>query len=557
MQRRSVPRLCIFVYYGDMARFSNDLRFCAILFIVAFLSCQSRHDRIGMPPHFSGTIPDTLTVMSYNVENMFDMTDNGDEYPEYKPNACNWTENTFRTKLSNIASVIAVVNPQIAVLVEVENENTVRELCKACAEQKCPFPYFAIGDQASGSSTRPVIVSKLPVLWEKSFGMVPGAQHERPMLEAAVYCGNDTLIVFANHWPSKKNQESRRVERAKILKSTTDALPASQDFIVAGDFNENYDESETFHTAGLDDTHGETGINHVLGTMVSAPNGGARYVLQPDLARRRANGFFDPWTSVAEFQRFSEMYQGRHETPDHILLPPSMFDEKGISYVDNSFHAFTWNGRLMKDGVPFRWQMRYAKHERIHVGDGFSDHLPVVLKLARRPYRPDDIDTSVIAAGSAGGGKAGGFEDGPDGFIACTGKIHVERDTLMPKSGRYCLKLSGMTKSNGCAARARLFIPKARGGGGGILALSLRGSGTINIRCGVPGSKKWTYFNGDEFSPAKGGKYFEYNFSKWKSIRLPLGSLSPDATEAEIEIRSKKACELRLWIDDVAVRCAP
>ena len=538
-----------------MFRFSLAHQYCAIIVIAVFLSCQNRPHRIGMPLHFSGRIPDTFTVMSYNVENMFDMRDNGDEYPEYKPNACNWTENTFRTKLNNIASVLATINPEIAVLVEVENENTVRELCKACADQKCPFPFFAIGDQANGSNTRPVVMSKLPVLWERSFGMVPGAPHERPMLEAAVYCGNDTLIVFACHWPSKKNPESRRIERARLMKSVIDALSPSQDFLVAGDFNENFDESETFHTAGLDDTHGETGINHVLGTMLSRPPQGAQYVLQSDLATSGAQGFFDPWNGVAEDKRFSEVFEGRHETPDHILLPASLFDGKGISYVNNSFHAFTWNGRLMRDGVPYRWQMRYVKHERVHVGDGFSDHLPVVLELARAPYWPDTLDTGAQNKEGAGAGKRGGFEDGPDGFIACTGKIRVERDTLLPKSGRYCLKLSGMAKSNGCAARARLSIPKPCGSGASVLSLSLRGSGTINIRCGVPGSKKWTYFNGNEFSPARGGKYSEYNFAKWKSIRLPLGSLSPDATEADFEIRTKKGCELALWIDDAAVRC--
>jgi Endonuclease/Exonuclease/phosphatase family len=542
-----------------MFRFSHAHQFLAILFIAILFSCQSRHDRIGMPSHFSGKIPDTLTVMSYNVENMFDMTDNGGEYPEYKPNACNWTENTFRTKLSNIASVIAAINPQIAVLVEVENENTVRELCKACADQKCPFSYFAIGDQSSGSNTRPVILSKLPVLWEKSFGMASGAQHERPMLEAAVYCGNDTLLVFACHWPSKKNQESRRVERAELLAQRLEALSPAQDYVVAGDFNENFDESETFRTAGLDDTHGRTGVNHVLGTMLSGPNEMARYVRQTDLAMRQARGFFDPWVDVKEdVRRFSEVFEGRSETPDHILLPASLFDGHGISYVNNSFSTFTWNGRLLKDGVPFRWQMRYVKHERIHVGEGFSDHLPLVLRLAREPYGSDTRDKSVYGpeADAAAGGR-GGFEDGVDGFIACTKKVLVERDTLLPKSGRYCLKLSGPsgTKSNACAVRARLFVPKDCGTETGVLTLCARGTGTVNFRCCAPGSKQWTYFNGPAFSQARGGKYTAYDFANWKTIRLPLSSLAKEIREINFEIRTKKECALNLWIDDAKVVC--
>jgi endonuclease/exonuclease/phosphatase family metal-dependent hydrolase len=538
-----------------MTRFPHTLSYCAILFILVFFSCQNKPQRIGMPQKFTGVVLDTITVMSYNVENLFDMTDNGDEYPEFKPNSSNWTKNTFQTKLSNIASVIAAINPQIAVLVEVENENTVRELCRVCDDRKCAFPYFAIGDPNSGSNTRPVILSKLPVLWEKSFGMVPGAPHERPMLEAAVYCGSDTLLVFASHWPSKKNPESRRVERAEMLVKRLDGLTPSQDYIITGDFNENFDESETFHTAGFDDTHGRTGINHVLGTMVSQPREGARYVRRSDLSQKRVRGFFDPWNTVAEQQRFSEMFGGRRETPDHILLPASLFDNHGISYADSSFHPFSWNGRLIKDGVPYRWQMRYAKQGRIHVGEGYSDHLPLVLHLVRRPYGPDSLDTSAQSGDNAVSGKRGGFENGPDGFLACTKKIRVERDTLMPRNGSYSLKLSGLIKSNGCAARARLSIPGKCGTEAGVLSLHLRGFGMFSFRCCAVGSKQWAYFVGPAFSQARGGKYTAYNFTKWKTVRLPLSALAKEITEMDLEIRTKKGCELNLWVDDVAVLC--
>jgi endonuclease/exonuclease/phosphatase family metal-dependent hydrolase len=538
-----------------MIRFPSARRCCAVLVVAVLLSCQNKPPRIGMPAHFSGPVPDTLTVMSYNVENLFDLVDNGDEYPEFKPNACNWTENTFRIKLANIASVIAEVNPEIAVLIEVENENTVRELCKTLSDRKCPFPYFAIGDQASGSNTRPVILSKLPVLWEKSFGMVPGAlrgaPRERPMLEAAVYCGNDTLLVFACHWPSKNNRESMRVERAEMLVKKLEALAPAQDYILAGDFNENYDESETFHTAGLDDSHGETALNHVLGTMLSGPGEGVRYVRPPDFELKQSSGFFDPWVDVSERQRFSEMFEGRRETPDHILLPPSLFDAKGLSYVNGSFYPFTWNGRLIKDGVPYRWQMRYGKRERIHAGEGFSDHLPIVVRIMKAAGRPGLLDTS----NQTGTVKQGGFEDGVDGFIGCTKKILVERDTLTPKSGHYCLKLSGTVPSNGCAARARLAIPKDCGPAGSVLSLCLRGTGTINLRCRETGSKKWTYFNGSAFSQALSGKYSTYAFTKWKTVRLPLSSLWQGAAETDFEIRTKKAAALELWIDDAAVVC--
>ncbi len=344
-----------------------------------------------MPANFNGTIPDTITIVSYNVENLFDMVDNGDEYPEYKPNHSNWTNNTYQIKCANIASVLAQINADIAVLVEVENENALSGLRAALAERKCFYPYYALGNGAGNSSVMPAVLSKFPLLWEKTFGVAAGAwQHSRNMLETAVYLGSDTLIVLACHWPSKTHKESDRLANAKLLADTLALLPKSRDYVVAGDFNEDYDECETFHTTGLDDTKGVTGLNHVLGTASSAPGKFVVFRRKSEVASDTAIALFDPWLELPEARRLTTVYKGRPETPDHILLPASMFDTMGISYVDNSFTPFTWNGRLTKDGAPFRWQMRFTKNGPIHMGEGYSDHLPVLAKLCRKPYRWPD-----------------------------------------------------------------------------------------------------------------------------------------------------------------------
>ena len=172
---------------------------------------------------------------------------------------------------------------------------------------------------------------------------------------------HDTLTVFACHWPSKTHKESNRLANAKLLAERLASLPKGRDYVVAGDFNEDYDECETFRTTGLDDTRGVTGLNNVLGTVSSAPGKFVVYRRKIDVASSTGIALFDPWLELPEARRLTTVYKGRPETPDHILLPPSMFDTTGISYVDNSFAPFTWNGRLTKDGAPFRWQMRFTK----------------------------------------------------------------------------------------------------------------------------------------------------------------------------------------------------
>ena len=123
----------------------NRFRIAYLVALLLLFSCQQKPHRLGMPNNFSATIPDTITIVSYNVENLFDMVDNGDEYPEYKPNRSNWTNNTYQIKCANIASVLAQVNADIAVLVEVENENALSGLLSALAEKKCPYPFYALG----------------------------------------------------------------------------------------------------------------------------------------------------------------------------------------------------------------------------------------------------------------------------------------------------------------------------------------------------------------------------------------------------------------------------
>jgi endonuclease/exonuclease/phosphatase family metal-dependent hydrolase len=534
-----------------------SIRFLLFIFTLLIISCQKNQNRLGMPENFTATISDTITLVSYNVENFFDMVDNGTEYREYKPGNCNWTNSTFQKKTDNIASVLKAINADIAILVEVENENAVTALLSALREKKGFYPYYALGVKAGRSSTMPVMLSKYPVLLEKCLAVEgDGSLYNRNMLEADIFLGRDTLSVFACHWPSKLHKESSRLACAKILAKRLGELSQRRDIIIAGDFNADYDECETFHTSGLDDTKGVTGINHVLKTVVSQPDRFVVSTSKQGLAAGVMQGLYDAWLDVPETRRFSAMFKGRPQTPDHILLPASMFDGAGISYVNNSFAPFTWNGRLLKNGAPYRWQMRYSKQGKFHVGDGFSDHLPLVAKLRRGSYSPNGFDASAnIGHERAPKGEPGGFEDGADGWIACANQVKVVRDTLHPQTGRYCLFLSGKTKENASAARCRMGVPTGCGGEKGALSMSLKGKGSLCLRVKSAEEKKWVYFKGRDFVSAKASRFFDYNFEKWTTISLPLSVVADAQKEIDVEIRTKKGEEIRVFVDDVKITC--
>jgi endonuclease/exonuclease/phosphatase family metal-dependent hydrolase len=531
-------------------------RICFFLFVFLILfGCQKRSTT---PPPFTGAIPDTISVMEYNVENLFDMIDNGTEYPEYKPNTCDWTLSTFQTKLDNIASVVAAARPDIAVLVEIENENALLALIEALKNKNRPYAYYACGDKPNRTITMPCILSRFPVLSGTGRALSNAGETNsfRNLLEADIFLGRDTLKVFACHWPSKKEPESIRMKAAGLLKERLDRLPPSEDYIIAGDFNENYNECADFRTQGLDDTHGKTGINHVLGTVRSAEGVYTDYMTKKNILDEKGERHYDPWLDVPENRRMSEVFRHHENTPDHILLPRSLFDSTGLSYVDRSFQAFSWNGRLILNRAPYRWQMRFENHRKFHKAEGYSDHLPVMLKICKGPFHPATVvqSDSDNPTRSFVPEKTGGFESGVEGWAPCSPHINCARDTEHVRWGKFCLRISGTAeKQNACAARAVLQCSRRADSLENLLSIALRGQGTFSFRARAPENKKWTYYNGERFEPAKAAKYSAYNFTQWTSVRLPLTGQSARVKEIEFEIRVKKQTAIDLRIDNIRI----
>ncbi|MEK7852385.1 MAG: endonuclease, partial [Planctomycetota bacterium] len=64
----------------------------------------------------------TFKVATYNLENLFDLTRDGTEYPEYIPNTgYGWTKDIANIKYTNIARVIKDLGSDVVALQEVES----------------------------------------------------------------------------------------------------------------------------------------------------------------------------------------------------------------------------------------------------------------------------------------------------------------------------------------------------------------------------------------------------------------------------------------------------
>ena len=296
-----------------------------------------------------------FTVATYNVENLFDLKNDGTEYKEYIPHTKYWHKQTLEIKLSNISKVINDLDSDIIALQEVESQNALNLLL-----QKLPQYKFKAFLKSQESAVGVALLSKFKIINTDKIKIDGYDRYSRPILMAEVLVENKKLKVYVNHWRSKRAAENERIKYAVSLQNKLSKLNSDVDYILLGDFNSNYNEYKTFKKdKKLNNTYGLTGINHILNTLENE-----KLVLENNLKNKT---HYNLWLELPRYERFSSKFKGSNNTPDNILLPASLYDNKHVSYVDNSFKVFK-PSYLYKNGKINRWN-RYK---------GYSDHLPLV-----------------------------------------------------------------------------------------------------------------------------------------------------------------------------------
>lgn len=327
-------------------------------------------------------------VATYNVENLFDAVSNGTEYEEYIPGKHGWTQRMAEIKLDHTAEAICDLDADIVALQEVENEAVFHALQKRLKRVGCPYRYGAITTK-KGAPIQVALLSRFPMKKKKEL-QVNYSPYVRNILETEVTVDGHTLTIFSNHWKSKsrKGYESKRIACAKVLKKRIDAMPAGKEYLIVGDLNSNYDAHMTLPKK-LNDTEGRTGLNHVLHTVEN------NVLLSKKQMLNAPRGWhYDLWNELPFKERWSHKFYGHRSTLDHILLPASLFDGKGIDYVNGSFGVFRDKPLMTSRGRINHWEIKHGKH----TGKGYSDHLPVFARFDTRPYvasSNDDIKKAV------------------------------------------------------------------------------------------------------------------------------------------------------------------
>ena len=325
-----------------------------------------------------------ITLLSYNVENLFNAGWDGTEYDEFNPAAGKWTERHYQAKLRRAAEVIeksVTGGADVLLLQEVENLDVVRVLVEeylgglGYKEIICP--------QGEASAVNTALVSRFPVVEVVTHRVQAPLPEEaavsagrlRFILEAVVDTGNGRIRVINNHWKSKYGgaEETEYQRRASADLVMQRLLRVSPDcpVVVGGDLNASYHDWDrvAYPTALVpwpsdytadDRENGEDGFMPLLAST-------DRDAL--DDGPFDAPVLFNPW----ETQDFpgSYAYRGDWERIDNFLISSALLDGAGLEF--SSFEVYNAPFLLTSSGYPLGWSTEDMS--------GYSDHLPLVLRL--------------------------------------------------------------------------------------------------------------------------------------------------------------------------------
>lgn len=298
--------------------------------------------------------PDTLRIVSYNVENLFDNRhDTLKSDLDYTPEGTrHWTYRRYQAKVERIAQVLTAIGgwqaPVLVGLCEVENARCLRSLCWHLRRYRYKYIHYESLDERGidvallYDSTRfhilhsePIPVP-LPSAPTRDILYVQGA-----LSPVAIQQPSDTFHLFICHLPSQlggtSETEWKRAVAKSVLQSCIDSIltvSPSANVIVMGDMN----------SAPANDLIGMTNL--------MLPN--AKNIFKAE-GTHKYNGI---WTYLDQFYVSSSL---THRVSASVFAPTWLLEED-TKYL----------------GVkPRRTFVGYTYH------DAYSDHLPIVLQICR------------------------------------------------------------------------------------------------------------------------------------------------------------------------------
>ena len=235
--------------------FVGLLCFLWLLYGYSHTQLQNEADNLAPVSSQKSDIQD-FRVMFYNVENLFDTSDDPHKNDnEFLPNgAMRWTNSRYNNHLRKTAQVITAIGewgtPALCGLCEVENDTVLTHLITRTPLREQYYSYcITTGSDLRGINNALLYQRDKFKYIGHSSERIPFSNMRRRSRDILHVWGTvingERLDIFVCHFPSRsggeKETEPGRIEAAHFLRSLCDSLfrinPASN-IIVMGDFND-------------------------------------------------------------------------------------------------------------------------------------------------------------------------------------------------------------------------------------------------------------------------------------------------------------------------------
>ena len=320
----------------------------------------------------SAVLPDdrTLSFVFYNVENLYDISDDpriNDQ--EFLPaGRKNWNEKKYREKLADLSSVLAELGgeelPEVIGLCEVENEQVVKDLVNQLALVGGNYQVIHHHDR-DGRGIDMALVYRPDEFTVDAERLIPvrsslGNSLVRGILLVKGRSNNGEVFhIFVNHWPSRENDDVSRKEARKemagVLRRLTAPLMGENSLshvVIMGDMNDEPDDES---------------LSRVLGAGSLKKNPESEYINLMFPSMEDGHG--------------SYKFQGDWKMLDNLIVSESLLDEEGYRVENDRGYVFSasWMEFINRGGE--------ISPDRTYAGDnhtgGPSDHFPVYFRLVR------------------------------------------------------------------------------------------------------------------------------------------------------------------------------
>ena len=319
---------------------------------------------------------DTLFIAHWNVENLFDTSDDPKtEDEEFLPSGIKeWNDERLDKKMYNLSRVIRSMNndlgPDLLGVCEVEHQLLLDSmLIRHFSDKKYKTAYLESLDGRGIDNGIIYNADRFSLIDVKGHRIDLGGGYETRFILEGIFLldKKDTIYFFVNHWPSRRGgeeeSETKRIAAAKTIRVEVESILTknrNSKIIIVGDFNDEptnisiteYLKAQPFFCDSLDHEK----LPEDFGT---------------DLFNLSYKAWFD---GAGSFK-----YKDDFNMLDQIIISKNLLLGDDLEYDCNSFEVYkpylmvTRTGKFQGAPFPTYGGSRYL--------GGYSDHYPVTAKF--------------------------------------------------------------------------------------------------------------------------------------------------------------------------------